>query len=384
MSGDTHSNPTSSTIDIRFVLRLVGKALGLFVAINLLLTVFNPIPWLAKLTAYNSVLPGRLRLPYGENPQKAYNLNLYSLEAMFSSHEIAGQAKEEDEYRVVLIGDSSVWGFLLKPEETLSGYINLAGLHTQDGRRVRVYNLGYPTMSLIKDALVLSKAMQYQPDLVLWMTTLESFPYDKQLASPIVQNNPEPVKALIRKYNLKLNLDDSSFVVPTFWDKTLIGQRRAYADLIRLQLYGVLWAATGVDQEYPDSFPAPKADYDADESFHDLKPPHLTEMDIALDILTAGVKLAGDTPVLIVNEPMFISSGRNSQIRYNFFYPRWAYDDYRMILANYSRQMDWNYLDLWDLVDPKEFTNTALHLTPTGSQELADYIGGAIVALANR
>ena len=37
--------------------------------------------------------------------------------------------------------------------------------------------------------------------------------------------------------------------------------------------------------------------------------------------------------MLLVNEPMLISNGANSEIRYNFFYPRWAYDEYRSMLA---------------------------------------------------
>ena len=32
-------------------------------------------------------------------------------------------------------------------------------------------------------------------------------------------------------------------------------------------------------------------------------------------------------------EPMLISAGKNSDIRYNFFYPRWAYDEYRRQMA---------------------------------------------------
>ncbi|MCZ7670394.1 MAG: hypothetical protein M5U34_26160 [Chloroflexi bacterium] len=43
--------------------------------------------------------------------------------------------------------------------------------------------------------------------------------------------------------------------------------------------------------------------------------------------------MAGDVPVLLINEPMFISSGRNSDLRYNAFYPRWAYDQYREMLG---------------------------------------------------
>jgi hypothetical protein len=39
--------------------------------------------------------------------------------------------------------------------------------------------------------------MRYQPDLIVWPITLESFPYDKQLFPPLLLNNPGPVKKLI-------------------------------------------------------------------------------------------------------------------------------------------------------------------------------------------
>jgi hypothetical protein len=50
-------------------------------------------------------------------------------------------------------------------------------------------------------------------------------------------------------------------------------------------------------------------------------------------VLAATLERAGDVPVLLINEPMFISSGQNSDLRYNSFYPRWAYDQYRAMLA---------------------------------------------------
>jgi lysophospholipase L1-like esterase len=91
-------------------------------------------------------------------------------------------------------------------------------------------------------------------------------------------------------------------------------------------------------------------------------------------VLRAGHQIAGDIPLLIVNEPILISNGQNSDIRYNFFYPRWAYDQYRVIMAEQARQQGWRYLDLWDLVPMTEFTNSAVHLTPAGSQLLAERI----------
>jgi hypothetical protein len=75
---------------------------------------------------------------------------------------------------------------------------------------------------------------------------------------------------------------------------------------------------------------------------------------------------------------MLISNGLNSHIRYNFFYPRWAYDEYRQLLAEHAAARNWHYLDLWDLVPMQEFTNSAIHLTPEGEAMLANEIAQAI------
>ena len=367
---------------LSFALRVAVKALLLFLAFDLAFAVSDPLPALGRISAYNRPLPGRERLPYGDNPSKAYNLSLFNLEAMFASQEVSAGLKLPDEYRVLLIGDSSTWGFLLPTGDTLAAYINTAGYTAGDGRKIRAYNLGYPVMSLTKDLLILSYAMRYQPDLIVWPLTLESFPYDKQLYPPLLQQNPEAVRALIDRYGLKLDASDLGQSPPSFWKRTLEGRRRDLADLVRLQLYGVMWAATGIDQDIPDTYTPRQEDLEPDESFHDLKPPHLTAPDLAFDVLQAGLNMAGETPVLLVNEPMFISQGQNSDVRYNFFYPRWAYDDYRQLMAEQAQANGWRYLDLWQAVPNSEFTNSAVHLTPRGSRLLAEEIGQAVIQIA--
>jgi hypothetical protein len=374
---ETKSN--ESLHRLRFFRNVVVKGLILFIIANLVFAWRYPMQSLGRLSAYNQFFPGRLRLPYGENPQKAYNLSLYNLEAMFASHEIAGRPKPPDEFRVILIGDSSTWGFLLPAGQSLAAYLNAAGLEMPDGRRLRAYNLGYPVMSLTKDLLILSYALRYKPDLIIWPLTLESFPADKQLFPPLLQNNPQAVGDLIENYNLKLDPLDPGLIRTNFWDRTIVGSRRPLADLLRLQLVGVPWAATGIDQDLPTSFTPRMEDLPADESFHNLQPPILRETDLSFDVLAAGIAMAGDVPVLLVNEPMFISQGLNSDIRYNFYYPRWAYDAYRHLLAEQSARNGWQYLDLWDFIPPSEFTNSAVHITPRATQRLANKIGEVIL-----
>ena len=156
------------------------------------------------------------------------------------------------------------------------------------------------------------------------------------------------------------------------WDRTIIGEQRALADVIRLQIYGVMWAATGVDQTYPTDYEPAQTDLEADEKFHEAEPPVLDMKSLAINALETGIRIAGDTPVMIVNEPMLISSGQNSDIRYNFFYPRWAYDQYRDMMTELSQKNDWAYVDLWDAIPANEFTNSAIHLTPAGERQLAE------------
>lgn len=360
------------------VSRLVLKATLLFVAANLLFAALNPMPALGGLSLYNWLLPGRERLPYGDDPQRSYNLNLYSLEAMFASHKLAGTPKAADEFRVLVIGDSSVWGFLLENEDTLSSALKSAGLRADDGREAVFYNLGHPTISLTKDLMILDYAMQYDPDLILWPVTLEAFPISKQTSSPLVQNNAERVRGLVAEYDLSLDANDPDFVEQDFWARTIVGQRRNLADIVRLQLYGVAWAATGVDVFIPETYELRAVDLEASEDYAGLQPPELHADDLAFDVLAAGVERAGDVPVLIVNEPIFVSDGANSDIRYNSFYPRWAYDAYREILEAECAAQAWHCADLWQAAGNAEFTNTPIHLTPQGTLEFADAIIAAL------
>jgi hypothetical protein len=376
--------PASYSNPMQFARNVAAKALALFLLIDLLFGLTNPLPALGKISLYNHLFPGRERLPYGDEPQRSYNLSLFQLDAMFASTELAAGPKPGGEYRVIIIGDSATWGFLLPPSQTLAALINTGNYTLRDGRRVRAYNLGYPVMSLAKDLLILSYAVHYQPDMIVWPFTLESFPYDKQLYPALLQHNSQAIGRLIQEYELPLNAEDAQLLQPGIWDRTLVGSRRDLADLWRLQLYGVMWAATGIDQYIPETYTPRMEDLPADLSFHNLKAPHLQTSDLALPILQAGLKMAGSTPVLLFNEPMFISQGKNSDLRYNFYYPRWAYDDFRQIMGVQSQQSGWNYEDDWNVVPATEFTNSAVHMTPTGESAFAKLVAQRILTIANQ
>ena len=367
----------ATAINWRFVARVILKTALLFVLLNVAYALLEPMTVLGRVTLHNTLLPGRARLPYGENAA-AYNLSVDSLEAMFATHEL-GQAKAADEFRVLLVGDSATWGVLLRPDETLAGQINAAAYTLDEGRTVRAYNVGHPVLSLTKDLLLLDEAMGYQPDMIVLLTTLQSFERGRQLDAALVQRNAPRLHDLIARYNLALDPQDGRLAEPDFLARTIVGQRRALADWLRLSLYGVMWAATGIDQFYPEDYILRANDFAEDLSWLDYSEPQsLTTDELAFDVIAAGVAQAGDVPVLLVNEPTFIADGENSDLRYNFWYPRWAYDAYRDLYVAQTQAHGWRYLDLWDSIAPDEFTDSPVHLTPAGTRQLAEIIGAEV------
>ena len=111
-----------------------------------------------------------------------------------------------------------------------------------------------------------------------------------------------------------------------------------------------------------------------DESFKDFRKNQMVENDLSLDIIVNTIRKLNNLNFLVVNEPILISEGENSDIRYNFYYPRWAYDWYREIINKKMQETGIKYYDLWDIVPESEFTNSAIHLSEKGQMILAEQI----------
>ncbi|MEP7287254.1 MAG: hypothetical protein ABI947_15980 [Chloroflexota bacterium] len=369
----------------KLVRNVLLKATLLFILFNAIYYVVQPLKGLNRLTVYNTLVPGRVRLPFSEYPADSYNLIMPDLDQMLASHEIA-RPKADDEYRVIMIGDSSVWGYLLDPTQTQAACLNRLNPTTSDGRKVRVYNLGYPTLSVMKDLLILRHALPYKPDLIVWSTTLASLYPSDQLDFEVVHADYDEVAALVDQYKFKLYQWPVS--PPTWVDRTLIGQRRALADWLRYQLYGLGWAATGIDHQIP-KFVTPHADtLQPDDGLLTVNLMHLTTPgkisaeDLSLDIVKAGIQTAHDQGILtlLINEPTYHST--TSEIRVNSYYPKWAYNSYRDALRDTATREGWHYADLWDSVPVDQFTDTDFHLTPAASCTFAATLRDPLLALA--
>lgn len=292
---------------------------------------------------------------------------------MVNSHLISEAGNQKDHFNIVIIGDSSVWGFLHTPDNTISSMIEKKINYTCGLKDINIFNLGYPSLSILKDIFIIEKILEYDPDLIIWFVTLESFPKKLQTETPLVQNNPREINRLNENYTFDLPELDYEFL-----DYTLIGQRRNLADIIRLQVLGFLWTATGIDQEYPEQYNPAQRDFEEDETYKDFEKNKIEVNDLSIDLLIKTIKKNDHIDFIVINEPILISEGVNSHIRYNYYYPRWAYDQYRNILKDEMSQSGIKYYDLWDIVPENEFTNSAIHLTNTGQNILAGYMNGVI------
>ncbi len=356
--------------------RLAFKAFLLFGLVNLLFAIWR-LP-VGQASLYNLVFPGRTRFPFGEGVSES-NITVDDLDVMFRSH-VVSAAKQKDEFRVIILGDSSVWGVFLRADQTLSAQLNADNL-TCAGKDLRFYNLGYPHPSVLQDFLILDRALQYKPDMIIWMTTLNSV--RQRPLNTFLVDNIDQISALDRRYNMRTEYDGAAPSQDTFLDRTIIGQRSQLARLFLLQSLGAIWSATGLDMN-PD-MTYQQLSNDLNDSIgldQDVTQPEDLSPLLMMDYFKNASQLDGDTPTLIVNEPIFIGTGENSQIRYNRMYPRWAYDQYRGLLAKEASVDGWHYLDLWNSIPADKFTDTPLHLNPDGENLLAGILEPSIRQLA--
>ena len=358
-------------------LYVVLKALCLFVLINSAYALLDP--HVAAISAYNKYFPGRLRMPFGEDLE-AYTLTVENVDTLFAAHAISRE-KEPNEIRVALVGDSAIWGDNLSVSETLSEQWNQFGFQC-GGKVIKVYNLGYPHPSVIKDLLFLDKTMENEPDLVIWFITLNTL--NQYRLSPLLTENRERTINILDTYGVSFG--PKKALVETresFYQKTLVGQRSFLARLIKLQFLGMLWSATAKDSYgVPDPEDVISPDVKKDVHYRGMAPGSDLGQVILLDALAAGHEIIYAIPTLLVNEPIYAATGANSDLRYNDLYPRWAYDQYREVIAAQAKNFSWNYLDLWDVIPPEYFSNTPLHLTAHGELLLIEQLNPVVYSLA--
>jgi hypothetical protein len=313
----------------------------------------------------------RQRLPISTLPTVDDALDVGNLDAMLASN-LVSRPKAANEFRVMVLGDSAAWGLQLTPEQTLPGQLDRLGL-TCGQKDVRVYNLSYPRSSATKDLMILDKALAYQPDLIIWLITWYTLMPKTRVDHWLVTQNPDEFFKLARRFDFL----PKDFRPPTIFDQ-VFDRNRTLFRVVRYQLYPLIQLATGTEQ-IPGPPEVLAIELSSDVTFEGLKPPTLREAEVSLDLVQDFYTLAGRTPVLLINEPMLIMTGMaNSDVRYNSYYPRWVYDQYRQYVREAALKNTWDYLDLWNSYSARYFADTPLHLIPAGQRLLTEDLAPAI------
>jgi lysophospholipase L1-like esterase len=367
-------------------LRVLLKAIFLFVVVNVVFALINPP--VGKITLFNYLVPGRLRFPYEQESAfyfVGFNAPIYEdYDAMFGAHVIS-RRKPADEFRLLLLGDSATWGVSVQANEMLSAQINRLQIETCDGRRVRAYNLAYPFSSITRDLLILDKAMEYKPDMVFWLITLSTL-QPKTVETQFIAPHWQQYLRLASTYKLRSSHFSHPIQEPTLWEKTIIGQRKRLKNIVFTQALGILWGATGIDNHEglePEG-PPPNTAVGDNLDYEGRLPGEwsATSESLMLEALSAGYRVAGDVPVVVINEPIFVAQGENHLVRYNEFYPRWVFDDYRGFLREWMTQQNYKWLDFWNAVPPEEFSDQYFHRNSTGERRFAELLAREIKKLA--
>ena len=366
-------------------LRVLLKATFLFVVINVVFALVDPP--MGKITLYNYIVPGRLRFPYEKEPSFysiGHNAPVYEdFDAMFGAH-IISKRKPASEFRLILLGDSATWGVSVSADEMLSEQINRLHIQTCDGRNIRAYNLGYPMSFLARDVLLLDKAMEYKPDMVFWLITLSAL-QPKTAETYFIVPHSERYLQLANTYGFKLSYLSQPVQEPSLWDKTIIAQRRRLKNIILTQAFGVLWAATGIDnhESIDPELGLPSAPVDDNLDYEGRLPDATLDLSdsLMMDVLSTAFRVAGDVPVVLVNEPIFVADGKNHPVRYNELYPRWAYDEYRQFMFEWAKEYDYKLLDYWNALPPEDFVDQYFHRRLSGEKRFAELLAPEIKKL---
>jgi hypothetical protein len=318
-------------------------------------------------------------MPFGSYSDP-YTVTVDNVDVMFAAHEISAP-KAPNEIRVALVGDSSIYGESLLSGETLSGQWNQLGAQCND-KKIKVYNLGYPHPSIIKDLLFIDEAKDRKPDAIIWFVTLNTVMNQYRL-NPFLTGNRERALQMMETYDIPFGpRKELSEQQTGFYQDTLVGQRSFLARWLKLQTLGLLWYTAGDDFHLEKgNLEIVSSDVKKDPNYRNMPPGTDLRESLLLDTLTAGHTVAGAIPVLLVNEPIFVANGMHSDVRYNDLYPRWAYDQYRGLLADQAQKNSINYLDLWSAVLPEYFTDTPLHLSKDGERLLAEQLNPKLLSM---
>jgi len=374
----------------RQLMRIMIKAIVLLLICDVLQIGLNVASTVERWSIYQSFTPPTARLGLANQIGDPI---WWRLDALLDAHEIA-QPKAPDEYRVIFLGDSATFCLYCRSTEAIPQLFTELGA-TIDGKRVRAYNLAYPGSDWLKDILILKHALKYQPDAIVWLVTAKGsgdqpLPQEPD-AHLITRLNADELPSLARQYNLD-SWETRRYADADAWYQRSIwihgGRYRDWLVLIARSIGNALiYPGKDLTQEYllPGE-PVATKPIQAVAEINSSLPGYDRFPNRQWDLLLAGQRMAQEAgiPLLIVNEPIYVGSGLNSEVNYNSFYERDLFDRFRAVMTDFTQQHNMTYLDLWNRLPPENFSNTSLHYNLEGNRRVAEEVMKALREIAQQ
>jgi hypothetical protein len=329
--------------------RLGARVGVLFFIFNLLYLAAQPFRYNSLPTIYQHLVPGRLRLAYVDTQNTgAYVVNELKLTRLVADHQVMG-APQADELRLGVYGSSEVWGFYNAPTETMPEYLDGLELASEQGKRLRVYNLAYVYADIFKDLVIADYVQQMPnaPDGILVAVNPISF---QPLTEThfLLLDNADLAVATAERYGLTHLITPAIADVaaqPDWLHSNFIAERSHLAYWLQNQLYGIAWAATRQDVFFPPAVP-PSQRGAAMTGWQNMRP----------GVLEAFIQLANDQhlPIWLVITPI-----------------NQATPDFQRWIHALARESGIPLLDCAALLPPASFTDTGLHINAAGQAKLA-------------
>lgn len=353
----------------------------------------RPLPWCPGLTSALCLLAGLHALPApgiclpplfeeGQRLHPLTEVRVMWLDPLLRQHEICWRERT-GETRVILLGNSAVFGFPLPAEQSVAGRLNAQ--FTAEHLPAHVFNLGWVFTYQIRDALILHQALAYRPDVIVYALTLA----DMMHVAPAFYPSP-----LVRFFEINADSVASLSAAPPpglaepFALYRPVGERAVWRIAAeRLRQVGYLTHTAA--ERHADRLarrlgatPRPRrapvtrsaAAYDCAETLRSNETFYADfERWNALEYL-AAIRAQSGQSVLVVNWPVAREPQGDC---YNRRYGVALLDTYNRWLAAECARLGLSYLDLHDLLASDEFLDS-LHVTPEGQARIATHVATAL------
>ena len=356
-------------------LRVLLKAIIILVVVNLICaaTNFNPVRYLTRINSWGLVGHGRERLIY----QNDLKNGILPIDSLMAAHAIAYTPKANDEFRVLILGNSGPYGAGLSDDETISAQLSQRNIRI-NGKKIVAYNLAFPSGDVVSSTIILDAALAYQPDLIISFVTANMFNnrasfWDQE--SVFMLLNREALEKIARQYDMSEWLTPRLSPHPVGYE--LIGIHDS-GTLIPW-LSSLFYPFTQPQIEHPnwriaqDQVPAEPNNFDTVPGTYPVLNPTWNFLDISQQMANkVGARL------LVVNQPTVVVEGPHADVSYSRLYGRAFYDTYIATIQSYTQTHHLTYADMWQLIPANYYTDSELHFDTIGVKLVVDELARLI------